>query len=466
MISIIGRVSNRRYMIYILMLLNLVLNLFIYYNTTNYRVSESHSVYLYLDQIQSGIKMPLLMNTYRSTLSYIAYGFIQLFGSIDAFFWFHALLGVLCVYLLFLILMRFSKSYSASIFGAFLATIYLDFHLLIPVLYYQVFEVLFALLIVYVTYLLMDSKNNGIAILYILSIVIIFYVSLLFRGTLRYLYYLMMIMGIIYLLKKDFPKAIIFIITFILMYSSVQILPLKHFSQKSSGPNNNFRFFGHTLYGGDGGEGAFIYEKNQKLYQERLNAYLKKNDIDSVNARVIYRFQEHEIKEFRKNYPYKWIMLQIRKIIYTYGIIPIKDNLIILTTGKLNLGLIGSAALLQFPFVIIMLLFVGMVTMGMKLNDFSNIQISFISLLLVYLISATCLYGHYQERYRVVVIMTAIIPLISWFYFRFSNAIKSSSLSKSRIVFSGLCLLGTIVFWIMQAYNSLVINAARFLNSM
>lgn len=455
---------NWNLIVLLILLINMMLNIALYYNTNTFDVSEAKAGYMHLQQIQSGEKLPLFINAYRTTLAYIASGFIRAFGSIDFFFWFQALVATLAVYLLYKVIYLITKSRFASILGLCLATIYLDYHLLVPVLYDQIFEVFFTILIIYISILLTKSKKLFYTVMLIALIVTTFYVSLLFRGTLRYFLFVEFLLGVACLFKRDWKTSAKLFLTFVLMFAALKLFPLSNYSLKNRVTPNNFRFFGHTLYGGDGGEGAFIYERNQLLYENKLKAYLKDNKIDSVNTKVINRFQMHEINQFIRTHPDKWFLLQIRKIVYTFGIVPIKDSLTLLSKGKLNIGFFPSIVLIQIPFVIIMLLFISLVSLGFRLKDLLKTDKLFLYITFIYLIGATCLYGHYQERYRIVVIMAVMIPFICIYGVEFWKNFQNQAISKTRYAVSLILVLAVLLFWGLQSYNALVLNASRFLS--
>ena len=440
---------------------NFIIKIFVFYNTTAFLVSEAGSNYDFLKAIENGANPPLFEYNYRSVLAYLGH-FIKTFaGTLDAFFWFQALLSTISVYILYLICLKVTNAKIPSLFAVLMATILLDYHLLTPVFYYQIFDIYFVLLVVYLV-LLMIEKNKIMKSAGILFIPAIVYVSYFFRGTLAYFWSLLIIMAIYFILRKDYQLFVRFAVTGAITLIMFSILPFGNFSSMNKPAVNDFKFYGHTLYGGDGGEGAFIYKENEIRYKNKLAEFMIKHHYASATISVRNEFQRNEMKEFISKTPHKWLLLQIRKVAYTFGIVPIRDSLQLLTTGKLSLPWYLSAFVIQVPYVFILLIYVVLIVLFFKGIDLNNVKLLFMFLVLFYLLAATCLYGHYQARYRHVVILAGILPVSAFYFNKFLGWFSQKDIKRRRLILLVLVLLIIFSHWGYQAYNSLVLNRERY----
>jgi hypothetical protein len=351
--------SESRYCLYLLAFLavNLIVKLLFYYNTTAFDLAEAKSNFTFLRAIERGESLGLYLDNFRSILAYIGHFFKATFGSLGAFYWFQALLATCSVYLLFLICRILTGRMAASLFAVFLATIFVDYHLLTPVFYYQIFEIFFVFVVLYLVLLIID-KRKIMKTAGVLLIPAVVYLSVFFRATLIYFWLPLIVLSVLVLLCKEYRLSIRLAVTGILILLLFDALPLRHFRDVGRPMNNDFIFFGHTLYGGDGGEGSFVYKRNETRYMERLRQFMIRRNYKEFTNDVRIEFQASEIREFVSRTPHKWLWLQARKVIYTFGIIPVRDSLKLLTTGKLPLKWYMSAfahfrcfvhAILQYP---------------------------------------------------------------------------------------------------------------------
>jgi hypothetical protein len=221
-------------------------------------------------------------------------------------------------------------------------------------------------------------------------------------------------------------------------------------------------FWGHTFYGGNGGEVGFIYKENEELFNKRLLLYSESNNIDSITSEVINDFKTYEVHRFIRQEPHKWVFLQVKKFFYTFGVIPQRDGLQMLVTGKIKMHWLFAAAILQIPYLILIFLFVMSLDLSFKtIFDLKNYKF-FIYLLGAYLIGAICIYAAYQERYRPVVFVTMIIPII---------AINYRQLISKPVIYKGLWpkLLFFLIFilvWVYQLYEAFFIHSDRYFNAL
>jgi len=444
--------------------LNFIIKILIFYNITSFLVSEAGSNYSFLKAIESGEKPALYVQAYRSILGYIGYFFKSITGTLDAFFWFQALISTLSVYVLYLICLKATQKKLPALFAVLMATLLMDYHLLTPVFYYQIFEIFFTLLIIYLVFLIIEKKKK-LKLVLIFFIPVIIYLSVFFRDTLTYFWWILMIMSAVFIINKDYKLFrrlfLAGIITFILFI----ILPHSNYKSIDSQPSNLHMFFGHTLYGGDGGEGIFVYEENKIRYKEKLEGFMIKHHYDSVTVKVRNEFQRNEMKEFISKTPHKWLLLQVRKVAYTFGIVPVRDSLKLLTTGKVPINLYVSAFTIQAPYVLILLVFISLTVLFFNISDMKKIEVFFMFLVLCYLIAATCLYGQYQERYRHVIIMAGIIPISAIYFNKFIGCFSQKSIRLRRYILLILVLFIIFSHWGYQAYDVLVLNKERYVNA-
>jgi hypothetical protein len=457
--------QNHRTILICLLLFNFIFKIGVFYNTTSFRVSEAGSNYSFLSAIERGEAPALYEANYRSILGYIGYFFKSATGTLDTFFWFQALLATISIFILYLISSLSFKNRAAGILGVFLASIYMDYHLLTSVFYYQIFEIFFTLLAAYLALLIIQQKRFW-QYAAIAAIPLIVYVSVFFRGTLSYFWLLLFsAAGFSIVINRKVGWAVKFVVTGIMILTLFSIFPHKTYRDTNAPAQNDFIFFGHTLYGGDGGEGAFIYEENKKRYEKKLNDYKEENNFDVLTTKEINAFQRKEIYEFITETPHKWVMLQIRKVAYTFGIVPIRDSLQILNAGKISINWLFAAFIIQLPFTLIILSFVIFVLLFFDFRDLRQPEFLFLLFLLFYLIGGTCLYGHYQERYRTVVVLAGMIPVTSFYMGKWLDFSVRKTISGYRLIFLAIVLMLIFSHWSYQAYDALILNKERYFDA-
>lgn len=458
---------EQRYKLALVLLLffNLAIKLLVVYNTTQFQVSEAGSTYNFLREIENGKKPALYEGNYRTILAYIGHFFKSKTGTLYAFFMFQALLATVSVYLLYLICLRLTNKKHLALYAVVLATIFMDYHLLTPVFYPQLSDILFVLLVSHLVLLMIDGQGIMSKAALVLIPVLV-YISMFFRSTLQYFHVLLVIVALFLLVRKRTAASMRLGVAGALTLLLFTLFPHGSFANKTAPTLNDFRFFGHTLYGGDGGEGAFIYRRNEERYKQRLREFMAERQYKTLTLQVRNEFQEEEIREFIEHSPLKWIRLQVRKVALTFGIVPIRDSLEILATGKLPMKWYLGAFIIQVPFAIILVAFIALAVLFFRVSDLANAKTFFIFLVLFYLIAATCLYGHYQERYRHVVILAGMIPIMSVFFSRLIERKNKIAIGLNRKGLLVLALFVLILHWGYQAYNAMSANKERYLKAM
>lgn len=459
----ISQMLYGRYTVFIILSVNLLIRLLFYLNTTQFYGISEGSILIGVDQLKEGKELFLFSGNFCYTLSYIVYLSYLCFGNFSVFFVFQCIISTITSYIVFLIICRLAKSKSAGIIGLILITPYVDFVALSSIAYNQVMEIFFASLFLIMVLRLMRPTRMVFFLVDTLCLTLIVYLSLFFRGTLQYVGLVFFTIAIIVYFRKDGSKHIARRLVFVSFFVFIIIglfQPVIYFSKPNNTLSNDFIFFGHTLYGGDGGEGAFVYKTNEQRYQKEFSQYQRQHLIIQPTRNDINDFQKQEIIKFIKNHPFSWCLLQVKKVIYTYGIIPIRDNITLLMTAHIKFGLFFSLVLSQITFVIpiIVLLIFFNIDSFVRLLKTGNGVVLFVFLL--YLIVATSLYGHYQERYRIVVMVTTIIPLAAIFFD--VNYFKKLFSDRKLLIKKLVLVLIVLLIWFFQAYEALILHGDRY----
>ncbi len=460
------KILNSRLTVPLLLAIQLGLHLLLYFNTEVFAgISESGVLLGKLDAILEGARpKPMFGFYWYFTPAYIASFIIRVFGSIDFYFVFQCLVATATSLALYLVVMRISGSKKSGLVALILTTIYTEFLLLSSVFYNQVYENLFVLLLLLVLLKLADSRNTLKYIVYGALVLVIVTVSLMFRNTLLVSFSLMFLAGIFYLVRKQTGTGIGFISLAVIVFSIVFLVrPLDLLREGEYSPPGMLEFWGHTPYGGNGGEVGFIYEENEALFNKRLGEYVNERNIEEVTPSVTEEFQRYETRRFITQEPHRWIFLQVRKVLYTFGVMPQRDGLTMLMTGRAEVGWVAAAILLQAPFMLLMILFIF--TFDLRIKEiFSLPGYKFLLYLLgFYLIAAVSVYGAWAERYRVVVMMAFIIPVISINIDNLKSLIDRHNRKELtiRLFLAGLLLLS----WGFQAWEAMVIHRDRYFNA-
>jgi hypothetical protein len=215
---------------------------------------------------------------------------------------------------------------------------------------------------------------------------------------------------------------------------------------------NDFVFFGHTDYGGDGGEGAFVYPENEARYNEKWNRYIEENSIVNPGRKDRNRFQSLEIRDFIVEHPGKWIKLQLTKFFRTFGVVPESTSFRVLFTGLLKEKLWITALVVAAPVALIILAFIATFKSDnykkFADNTFIPVYITFFA----YYIIATILYGHYQERYRLPLMVMFIVPLLS---VSLAFVMKGYFFSGRSMVAKTILIMLFIAVWSVQTHNTM-----------
>jgi hypothetical protein len=255
-------------------------------------------------------------------------------------------------------------------------------------------------------------------------------------------------MGVNLSLEKFYPS----------IYSVINVQD----ANTNSPGGNVFLFFGHTLYGGDGGEGHFIYPENKLKYELNYKKWMEENNFKSSSYNIEKQFRKKEIISFITEHPFQWVKLQAYKFFRTFGVVPEGFTFTILYSGIFKYNWILTALFLQTPFTLIIVLF--LLCFDFRLfKQLLNNRLTWIWIgLFIYWLGATIFYGVFQERYRIPIMVIFIIPALSFFISRFS--FRAYSQDKKSIILKTISIIFIFGIWSSQAHYALIIRSDRYFN--
>lgn len=433
--------------------------LLLYLNTTTFReISESGSVLNAYFSLLRGDKVPLFMSYWFFFPAFIAYFLKLVFGgTLLYYFVFQCLLSTLTVYLMYKVVLYVSKSLKAALLASFLIIIYTEYVLLASVFYNQIYEIFFISMFLFVLFRFQDESDKKKITALAALLLSVIYFSMYFRKSLIFVYLVFIALMLLnfkdrkYILKLSAVAVPAFILLFFFnpykMYNSAYI------------DNTEALFWGHTLYGGHGGEAAFLFPENKDRFDQRLNEFMASNHYEKATREVMDKFETEEIINFVKSEPHKWILLQFKKVFFTFGVVPERDGLIMLIKGKLKMHWIVAALLLQLPYSFILLLFILCLDLsykGIRGNRYKQV----LYILGLYLISGICLFGPYQERYRPVVFVCIFIPVIALNFPRLKTIFRREN--RRELFAKIFMLLVLLSVWMYQVYEVFFVYQDRY----
>lgn len=489
--SFISFFTARR-ILWALFIVNLLLRVLIYFNSRLFYFADYQSYLLGVDRIAGGEKVPLYMGNFVMTISYIGYFAKHIMGSIHWFFVFNSLLGSISSLLISLLVIRISRSNRAGIITMLLLTIYTEYMVFSSVFYTPVLMIFLITLFIWSLHYYFSS-SEGSTYLYLIPLSIIYLATLFFKPELIFLPAFLIILVLL------FRKERLLVRKSILLAVALPLLTFAAYGSSlfSRAPgyvvSNSFVFFGHTDYGGDGGEGSFIYPENSERYWDNFHAYCDERGITEPGIRDFNHFQRREIISFITGRPLRWISLQAKKFTRTFGVVPEGSSFKILYTGLFKGKLWLTSVVVVLPVVLIIMMFIQSLSLQVlkPLGNKNSLSprspqsprsprspspplspspptgnnryfIYIYILLLIYYIIATVFFGHYQERYRMPVMVCFIIPITAVFISGFD---LGSYLRKPGIYIRSAIAILVLVTWIFQAKSALA-NRERLANAM
>jgi len=408
---------------------------------------------------------PLRIGRFLAMNAHIGFFFKYILGNITWYFVFNCLLATLSIFLIYLFVKELWGDKKTAVLTALMLSLYSEFSALSALFYTQVIEIcLFSLMLLLLTKLYKAHKISHIIFL-IVCISMTVNLSFFFKSTLKYLWIALLLFSIFQIfLNKNYLGALKFSLLSITIIAVTLLMAHAHtdvgYMLSSEDKTNHFIFFGHTMYGGDGGEGSFVYPENEKLYLKKYQEFLERHGIDNPSLQTMNDFQAEEIKKFMLNHPLQWIRLQYIKFARTFGIIPEGNTFKILITGIFRGNWVLTALFLQLPFLSFILLFTLLFNPGAFSHSFNRTFFFLYIMLCLYWLAGTVFYGCSQERYRMPIMACFIIPCLAYFMVHFKPRafLKNRKILLIKIFF--VVLITGI--WAGQAYNALVVHKDRY----
>jgi hypothetical protein len=482
--------SNWKICLAVILLLNVLLRLLIYIKTTLFSFSD-YKVYIDgVDRIHSEGSIPLVIGNFLFALSYIGYYAKYILGCIDYFFVMNCFLGTLTTFLLAILVIRISQNIFAGLSTALIMTAYTEFMVFSSVFYTPV--IMMFLLSFFISLIYFYLKTYKRIVLYFSGIllIILFLTTVFLKQELIFFPGFLLVAGLFFIKRdRDFSLRVVilsfllFTFSFLLQHSGLITRP------EGNVTSNAFIFFGHTDYGGDGGEGSFIYPENQVRYEEELNKYFIANGINNPTAVDYNSFQWDEIRKFITQHPFKWVGLQFTKFFRTFGVVPETTSFKVLYTGLLNGNLRLTAMVVVAPVAMIILLFILLFnyqaikqlfknSSGLRAQGSGNSVPSALRpvpysshpafsphhlqnnkhflyiycLLFFYYLIATIFFGQYQERYRMPLMVVFIIPMLGYFIATFN---KKQFFNRISLIIKGGVIILFLTVWVFQAKKAI-----------
>ena len=482
-------------------MLNLALRLIIFYNTDLFYFSDFRFYLNALEKISNGEAVPLASGNFLFAISHIGYFFKYVLGNLDYFFWVNSLLGAAASVIISLLVYYSTSDKLAAIINLGLLTIYTEFIAFSSVFYTVVIMIFLLASLIFILYKYYETSKTTFIIVYAVLIILLSTFSFLFKQELLFLPVFLLAGAFILrknksFLKKTFILSALLSLATIVFYKS-GVLP----KNGEADLVNDFVFFGHTDYGGDGGEGAFIYPENKKRYDIAWEDYLILNRITTPTITDRNRFQAAEIKKFVLHHPGKWVKLQLTKLLRTFGVVPESISYKILYTGLLKNRIWLTSIIVVSPVAIIVLLFIilfdhqairrlinpstgnwqpepstqhpGTITQNPEPSTQYQVPSTldpikkrqgflFIYLtIFIYYMLATIFFGQYQERYRMPLMVVFIIPALSYFIASFDRKLF---LTKKSLISKSLIVIVLLIAWSFQAHKA-INNKGRLKNA-
>lgn len=457
-LNVLNLIDNKPiYVLLILLFIQLFFRLIIFFSTNTFAFTDWRVYLAGIEQIKDGYNLPLFSRAFTFLLSYIGYFFKYVLGNLDYFFIFNCLLGVLTSLVSYLIVKEITVNNRKAIFVVLLQTIYVEFLAFSSIFYTVIIMLLLVNLVIYLTFKIIQEDKYSKIILYSLITLLIFILTFFFKFELKFFGYLLLIFAIINFKNKklmlSFTLLGVLFITLSFFYNNYK----KQFVKPG---RIDFIMFGHTYYGGFGGEGAFIFKDKEEIFFKRLNEYFKINNIKNPTIEDTVNFQKKEIIDFVKSQPHMWLLLQARKFFYTFGVVPEGNSFTILYKGLFNRNFIVTSSIVVFPIILFVFLFIFAIKKDSFKFIFQDKRLLFLSLLFLYYIAATVFYGHYQERYRIPVLTLFVLPLIA--IFSENLTLKNIIKDKKSFIIKLIIIFIFISVWTYEAYEALVLMKDKY----
>lgn len=443
----------------ILLSIQLIFRLIIFFTTNTFAFTDWRVYLAGIEQIKNGEDLPLFSRAFTFLLSYIGYFFKYILGNLDYFFIFNCILGILVSFVSFLIVKEITSNYRKALLVVALQTIYVDFLAFSSIFYTVIIMLLLVNLVIFLMVKYLEENKISNNIVFTLLLIALVFSTFFFKAELKFIGFFLLFFSLFFFKNKLLFVKVLIIGLILTLSTSLTSELTKSMNPVKTG-RIDFIFFGHTFYGGKGGEGAFIYKEKQELFERRMKEYFKENKIENPTTADTAKFQKNEMFNFISSEPHMWLLLQARKFFFTFGIVPEGNSFTILYKGLFKRNFIVTSAVVVLPIVLFVLLFIISFKKESLKIIFNDKRLLFLFLLLFYYLSATIFYGHYQERYRIPVVTLFILPFIAIF----SENLTLTNLfrDKKSLTIKILIILSFITAWSYQAYEALVLSKDRY----
>jgi len=467
MVKLTNYIKNHNTTILIsLLFINFSLRLLIYFNTTMFYFSDYQTYLKGIDLIRENGSIPLIQGNFLYLNSYIGYFFKYVLGNIDWYFIFNSLLGTATSFFVYLIVIILSKNHLAGLLTVAIHTLYLEFLVWSSIFYTPIIMMFLLSVILYLLINFIEAKKTRFFITTGLLIIALVNLTFYFKNELGFFWILLILFALFYIKNRQKKIFIRVFVLALLLTVSTGTLNYYHILPYNEGNiiANNFIFFGHTLYGGDGGDGAFIYKENEELYYKALKEYNEQNKINNPSKTDRNNFHKEEIKKFVTQHPFKWIYLQGYKFCRFFGVVPEGNSFKVLASGMLKGKIILSSLFLVIPFAILVILMV--ITFNLKkvitaLRTKPNVLL--LALILLYYLAASVFFGHYQERYRMPLMVCLLIPYLSRAIIKFNY--RKLINNKFVLFVKTTVIILILIIWSSQAYYAIVVHKDRYIGT-
>ncbi|GAH61456.1 unnamed protein product, partial [marine sediment metagenome] len=288
------------------------IRLLIYFNTNLFYFADYKAYLNGIDLIKENGSIPLIQGNFLYLNSYNGYFFKQVLGNIDWYFIFNSLLGTATSFFVYLIAVKLSKNPLVGLLTVVIHTLYLEFLAFSSIFYTPIIMMFLLSVILNLLISFIEARKARFYIITGLLIITLVNLTFYFKCELNYFWILLILFAILNIKNKQKKIFIRVFLLALLLTVSTGTLNHYHILPYNEGNiiANDFIFFGHTLYGGDGGDGSFIYKENEERYNKALKEYCEQNKIDKLTKTDRNNFQMEEIKKFITQHPFKWIYLQ------------------------------------------------------------------------------------------------------------------------------------------------------------
>lgn len=440
----------------VLALASLAVRMVVWYATELFRFSDYQFYMQAADRIIEGQQQLLREGNMLFAISHIAAALHRLSGSYNLFFIFNSILGTAATLLVYRLIVRTTGNFGAGLITMGLLLIYTEFQVFSSVFYTPVIMLFLVALLLNLLHEYIAGRKLILVIATGTMVILVYLLTFFFKPELRYLPWFMLIPAVVGFALRDHIQAVRLLVLVPVMQAGMLAInsPQVITSPEGNVISNSFVFFGHTDYGGNGGEGAFIYEENRERYNLRLEQYLGEKGIGSPSTADYNAFQREEIKRFITGHPFRWAALQVRKFFGTFGIVPESTSFRVLHTGLLKGHKWLTAFVVSAPVALIILLTITLVRPGALAEAFTHHRTTGIVMLtlLAYYLIATIFYGQYQERYRLPLMVLFIIPALGMSVATFDRAKWAL---RRGLILRALIIMIFITSWTLQALSTL-----------